>query len=127
MFCQVLIGINDVWILNLYVLMAIVQKTMMKHGFLPQQFMTTKRVRILENKNGDIVSESNFRPIVSFTVAFKILIDKELALKAYQFYKEEISCGMGIMIKVRNFLKEIAFMFVLFIHIHFKSHEGMHL
>ena len=71
--------------------MAIVQKTMLKHGFLPQQFMATKLVRILENKNGDIASESNFRPIVSFTVAFKIVIDKELALKAYHFYKKEIS------------------------------------
>ena len=58
---------------RLYVLMAIVLQSMMKHGFLPQQFMTTMLVPILKNKNGDIASKSNYRPIALSTVASKIL------------------------------------------------------
>ena len=58
---------------RLYVLVAIVLQSMMKHGFLPQQFMTTMLVPILKNKNGDIASKSNYRPIALSTVASKIL------------------------------------------------------
>ena len=58
---------------RLYVLMAIVLQSMMKHGFLPQQFMTTMLVPILKNKNGDIASKSNYRPMALSTVASKIL------------------------------------------------------
>ena len=54
---------------RLYVLMAIVLQSMMKHGFLPQQFMTTMLIPILKNKNGDIASKSNYRPIALSTVA----------------------------------------------------------
>ena len=45
----------------------------LKHGFLPQQFMTTMLVPILKNKNGDIASKSNYRPIALSTAASKIL------------------------------------------------------
>ena len=58
---------------RLYVLMAIVLQSMMKHGFIPQQFMTTMLVPILKNKNGHIASKSNYRPIALTTVASKIL------------------------------------------------------
>ena len=58
---------------RLYVLVAIVLQSMMKHGFLPQQFMTTMLVQILKNKNGDIASKLNYRPIALSTVASKIV------------------------------------------------------
>ena len=67
---------------RLYVLIAIFLQSTMKHGFLPQQFMTTMLVLILKNKqtnkqtknnNGDIASKSNYRPIALSTVASKIL------------------------------------------------------
>ena len=54
---------------RLYVLMAIVLQSMMKHSFLPQQFMTTMLIPILKNKNGDIASKSNYRPIALSSVA----------------------------------------------------------
>ena len=47
-------------------------QTMVKHDFLLQQFMTTMLVPILKNKNGDIASKSNYRPIALSTVASKI-------------------------------------------------------
>ena len=59
---------------RLYVLMTIIIQFMIKHGFLPQQFMTTMLVLILKNKNGDIASKSNHRPIALSTDASKSLV-----------------------------------------------------
>ena len=56
---------------RLCVLMTIIIQIMIKHGFLPQQFMTTMLVPILKNKNGDIVRKSNYRPNALSTVASK--------------------------------------------------------
>ena len=58
---------------RLCILMTIVIQIMIKHGFLPQQFMTTMLVPILKNKNVDIASKSNYRPIALSRVASKIL------------------------------------------------------
>ena len=58
---------------RLCVLMTIIIQIMIKHGFLPQQVMTTMLVPILTNKNGDIACGSNYWPIALSTVASEIL------------------------------------------------------
>ena len=89
---------------RLCVLMTIIIQIMIKHGFLPQQFMTTVLVPILKNKNGDIASKSNYRPIALSTVASKILeiilvnhIEEYIVTTENQFaYKKGHSTDMCI-------------------------------
>ena len=95
---------------RLCVLMTIIIQIMIKHGFLPQQFMTTMLVPILKNKNGDIASKSNYRPIALSTVTSKILetilvnhIEEYIVTTENQFaYKKGHSTDMCIFtLKVR--------------------------
>ena len=89
---------------RLCVPMTIIIQIMIKHGFLPQQFMTTMLVPILKNKNGDIASKSNYRPIALSTVASKILemilvnhIEEYIVTTENQFaYKKGHSTDMCI-------------------------------
>ena len=84
--------------------MTIVIQIMIKHGFLPQQFIKTMLVPILKNKNGDIASESNYRPIALSTVASNILeiilvnhIEEYIVTTENQFaYKKDHSTDMCI-------------------------------
>ena len=48
---------------RLNVALSVLLQAMLKHGFIPKQFMLTMIVPILKNKNGDITSKSNYRPI----------------------------------------------------------------
>ena len=89
---------------RLCVLMTIIIQIMIKHGFLPQQFLTTMLVPILKNKNGDIASKSNYRPIALSTVASKLLeiilvnhIEEYIVTTENQFaYKKGHSTDMCI-------------------------------
>ena len=58
---------------HLHVLLSIISQAMLKHVFLPKQFMITMIVPILKSKNGDIMSKSNYRPIALATVCSKIM------------------------------------------------------
>ena len=56
---------------RLNVAISVLLQAMLKHGFLPKQFMLTMIVPILKSKNGDITSKSNYRPIALATVCSK--------------------------------------------------------
>ena len=58
---------------RLNVALSVLSQAMLKHGFLPKQFMLTTIVPILKSKNGDITSKSNYRPIALATVCSKIM------------------------------------------------------
>ena len=53
---------------RLNVILAIVLQSFLKHGFLPDGFMITMIVPILKNKNGDVTSKTDYRPIAIATV-----------------------------------------------------------
>ena len=53
---------------RLNVILVIVLQSFFKHGFLPDGFMITMIVPILKNKNGDMTSKNNYRPIAIATV-----------------------------------------------------------
>ena len=58
---------------RLNVALSVSLQAMLKHGFLPKQFMLTMIVQILKSKNGDITSKSNYGPIALATVCSKIM------------------------------------------------------
>ena len=58
---------------RLNVALSVLLQAMLKHGFLPKQFMLTTIVQILKSKNGDITSKSNYRPVALATVCSKIM------------------------------------------------------
>ena len=58
---------------RLNVALSVLLQAMLKHGFLPKQFMLTMIVPKLKSKNGDITSRSNYRPIALATVCSKIM------------------------------------------------------
>ena len=58
---------------RLNVALSVLLQAMLKHGFLPKQFMLTMIVPILKSKNGDITSKSNYHSIALATVCSKIM------------------------------------------------------
>ena len=58
---------------RLNVVLSVFLQAMLKHGFLPKQFMLTMIVPILKSKNGNITSKSNYRPIALATVCSNIM------------------------------------------------------
>ena len=53
---------------RLNVVSAIVLQSFLQHGFLTDGFMITLIILILKNKNGDLNSDNNYRPIAIATV-----------------------------------------------------------
>ena len=111
---------------RLNVILAIVLQSFLKHGFLPVGFMITMIVPILKNKNGDMTSKNNYRPIAIATVMSKILeICVQMKLEDYlwttdnQFaYKTGHSTDMCVFILkeiVRHYNKHRTPMYVCFL------------
>ena len=100
---------------RLNVILAIVLQSFLKHGFLPDGFMITMIVPILKNKNGDMTSKNNYRPIAIATAMSKILeICVQMKLEDYlwttdnQFaYKTGHSTDMCVFV-----LKEIVIIII---------------
>lgn len=67
---------------RLYILLSIVFKCMLLHGYIPSVFMDTLLIPIVKDKTGDITSGDNYRPIALTSVSSKIveliIIDKFL-------------------------------------------------
>ncbi len=58
---------------RLPVLLAVLFKIMLQHGYLPDSFMLAMLVPILKSKTGDITSTGNYRPKALATVCSKIM------------------------------------------------------
>ncbi len=58
---------------RLPVLLAVLFKLMLQHGYLPDSFMLAMLVPILKIKTGDITSTRNYRPKALATVCSKIM------------------------------------------------------
>ncbi len=58
---------------RLPVLLAVLFKLMLQHGYLPDSFMLAMLVPILKSKTGDITSTGNYSPIAIATVCSKIM------------------------------------------------------